>query len=97
MRRYYHDTPHHRETADRLLADIYAEFGWKTRLAAPLIGRYVYSRLQKEEERLAAGFSYEPSSFCEKNAAAIALEKAVAAESLIGSGELFPVGEPIYH
>ena len=97
MRKYYHDTPHHRETADRLLADIYTAFGWKTRLAAPLIGRYIYGRLQQEDARLAAGFSYEPSSFCEKNAAAIALEKAVAAENLIGSGELFPVGEPVYH
>ena len=97
MRKYYHDTPHQRETADRLLADIYTAFGWKTRLAAPLIGRYIYSRLQQEDVRLAAGFSYEPDSFCEKNSAAIALEKAVAAESMIGGGELFPVGEPVYH
>ena len=60
MRKYYHDTPHHRETADRLLADIYTAFGWKTRLAAPLIGRYIYSRLQQEDARLAAGFLMSP-------------------------------------
>ena len=96
IRKYYHDNPRHRETADRLLADIYAEFGWRTRMVAPLIGRYVYSRLKKEEERLAAGFCYEPRSFCEKNAAAQALEKAVAAERKAGTGGMFPVAEPAY-
>jgi hypothetical protein len=96
MRKYYHDNPRHQDTADRLLADIYAAFGWKTRLVAPLIGRYVCSRLKKEEERLAADFSYEPRSFCEKNAAAHALEKADAAEHRAGIGEIFPVAEPAY-
>jgi len=97
MRQYYHDNPRHRDTAERLLADIYAAFGWKTRLMAPLIGRYVYGRLLKEEARLAAGFSYEPRSFCEKNAAEIAMEKAIAVECKAGVGEMFPAGEPVFH
>jgi len=77
--RYYHDNAQLKEKAARLLADIYAEFGWKTRLLAPLIGRYVSSCLQKEEKRLAAGHCYEPDSFCEKNPAALRLEKKPAA------------------
>jgi len=80
IRKYYRHDPQQQETADRLLADIYTAFGWKTRLIAPLIGRYVLNRLRKEEERLAAGGSYEPNSFCEKNAAALVLEKTAATE-----------------
>lgn len=70
MKRYYRLNTEIRKKAGVLLEDIYAEFGWKTRLVAPLIGRYVYRCLKKEEERLAAGQSYEPRSFCEINAAA---------------------------
>ena len=61
---------------DTLLRDIYQEFGWKTRIIAPLVGRYVYASLKKEEQRLADGFTYEPQSFYEKNPQALALEKA---------------------
>ncbi len=96
IRNYYRSNPRHRETADKLLGDIYAAFGWKTRLLAPLIGRYAYSRLKKEEQRLAAGFSYEPASFCDKNAAAQALEKSDAALRRAGTGELFSAGQPAY-
>ncbi len=42
---------------------------------APLIGRFAYFTLKREEERLAAGLNYEPVSFYEKNAAALALGK----------------------
>ena len=94
MRKFYHDNPRHRETADRLLADLYAAFGWRTRLLAPLFGRYANHRLKKEEKRLAASFSYEPRSFCEKNAAAQSLEQVTAGERRAGAGEIFPVAEP---
>lgn len=53
-----------------LLQDIYATFGWKTRMIAPLIGRYAYWMLRKEEERLGRGWVQEPVSFYEKNATA---------------------------
>jgi hypothetical protein len=53
-----------------LLQDIYATFGWKTRMIAPLIGRYAYWMLRKEEERLSRGWVHEPVSFYEKNATA---------------------------
>lgn len=60
-----------------LLQEIYETFGWKTRIIAPLAGRYVYAVLKKEERRLANGWTYEPDCFYEKNAAALALENAL--------------------
>ena len=75
MRKWYRNDPRLREKAEKLLKDIYAEFGWITRLITPLIGRFAYFTLKREEERLAAGWTYEPVSFHEKNAAALALEK----------------------
>ena len=96
MRKHYRHDPPLRERAGRLLADIYAAFGWKTRLVAPLIGRYVSSRLKKEEARLAAGAPYEPRSFCEKNAAALALGKAPAARRKADARQLPPLPEPAW-
>lgn len=75
MKKYFHQNVRIRKKAGRLLDDLYAEFGWKTRLVAPLVGRYVYSRLMREEERLVAGQTYEPRSFFEANAAALALAR----------------------
>ena len=96
MGKYYHNNPQFREKTERLLADIYAAFGWMTRLAAPLIGRYVLNRLVKEEERLAAGQSYEPQTFCEKNAAALALEKTLAVSRTADVNRRFNMSEPAY-
>ena len=76
MRKWYRNDPWLREKADQLLKDIYAEFGWTTRLIAPLIGRFAYFTLYREEKRLAAGLTYEPVSFQDKNAAALTLEEA---------------------
>jgi len=73
MGKWYRNDPPIREKAGKLLADIYAAFGWKTRLITPIIGRYALSALKREERRLAEGWTYEPSTFCEKNPAALAL------------------------
>jgi len=93
MTRYYHHNRSTRQKAEKLLADIYESFGLKTRLLAPLIGRYALKRLVKEEERLATGMDYEPRSFRERNAAALALERRNA-----GSGSkirpMHPMPEP---
>jgi radical SAM superfamily enzyme YgiQ (UPF0313 family) len=97
IRKYYHLNPQLKERAGRLLADIYAEFGWRTRLAAPLIGRYVYGRLKKEEELLATGYAaYEPRSFCEYNAAALPLEKACADTRKADTIEMSRMPEPAW-
>ncbi|MFZ0613059.1 MAG: cobalamin-dependent protein [Desulfobacterales bacterium] len=74
MRHYYRKNKAIFGKMNRLLKDICQEFGYKTRLAAPLLGRIAYARLIKEEKRLRSGWQYEPDTFYEKNAAAKALE-----------------------
>jgi hypothetical protein len=74
MRKWYRDNGLIGGKMNVLLKEIYDEFGWKTRMVAPLVGRYVYRSLKKEEARLAGGWTYEPVCTCEQNAAAMALE-----------------------
>ena len=75
MRRYYHrrDDKIYKEMTE-LLHDLYREFGWKTRIAAPLIGAFLYMKLKQEEKRLETDWTYEPKQFYEKNPASLALE-----------------------
>ncbi|MEW6332633.1 MAG: B12-binding domain-containing radical SAM protein [Thermodesulfobacteriota bacterium] len=75
MKRWYRDDPPVREKAEKVLGDLYAEFGWVARLSAPLIGRFTLRRLKREEMRLASGWRYEPTPFRESNAAALAMLK----------------------
>jgi hypothetical protein len=72
----YGNDPRIAAKADDLLKDIYASFGWITRLITPIIGRFAFFVLRKEEERLAKGWTYEPEYFYDKNAAALEQEKA---------------------
>ncbi|MBI4003583.1 MAG: B12-binding domain-containing radical SAM protein, partial [Candidatus Omnitrophica bacterium] len=51
-----------------LLEDIKREVGLKARLVAPLAGRFVWSKLRREDQRLKAGWTYEPPTFYEANA-----------------------------
>lgn len=48
-----------------LLRELRREFGWRTRLGAPLVGRYLHWTLKREERRLAKGWTYEPPTFRE--------------------------------
>lgn len=74
MRKWYRGNDRLAGKMDALLQEIYTTFGWKTRLVAPLIGRFAFRSLQKEEKRLAQGWTYEPVCTYEKNAAALALK-----------------------
>jgi hypothetical protein len=96
IRRWYRNDPRLAEKADRLLQDIYAAFGWKTRIAALPLGWFAWFALKREEARLAAGWTYEPATFHEKNEAAAALEKAHPAR-LKQAKESMPAvaGEPV--
>jgi hypothetical protein len=69
-RRRYRDDPHRFQLISTILDELYAEFGWKARLAAPIVGRYLYYMLQREERRLQNGWTYEPPTFYETNEAA---------------------------
>ena len=74
MRIWYRNNKRLKKKMDNLLKDIYATFGWKTRLIAPFIGMYAYICLRREEKRLAHGWTIEPCMHYEKNAKANALE-----------------------
>jgi radical SAM superfamily enzyme YgiQ (UPF0313 family) len=75
MRKWYRRNERMKEKINSLLQDIYEEFGWKTRVIAPLAGRYIFATLKREEKRLANGWTYEPETYYEKNEAALAMEK----------------------
>jgi hypothetical protein len=79
MGKWFRNDPQMKERADKLLADITAAFGWTTRIVAPLFGLFALFSLKREEGRLAGGWTYEPGTFCEKNAAALALDQTPAA------------------
>ena len=68
-RRRYRNDPHRRQLISQVLDELHAEFGWKSRLAAPIVGRYFYHTLCREEQRLQDGWTYEPPTFYETNAA----------------------------
>jgi hypothetical protein len=65
-RKWFADRPELRARIDRVLQDIYRQFGLKARLSAPLIGRFLFHRLRQEDQRLQRGWTYEPPTFYEK-------------------------------
>ena len=81
VRSWYRDDPKLSAKISEILKDIYREFGLKSRLAGPLIGRYLKFTMAREERRLREGWTYEPQTFCEVNqmvAAASAGQQSVA-------------------
>jgi B12 binding domain len=69
--RYFKDSnPHVAARLGAVLDELVGELGLRARLAAPVVGRYVLSRLRAEDERLRLGSAYEPPTFYEKNDAA---------------------------
>lgn len=74
MREWYRDNERLYGKMDELLRELYGTFGWKTRMLAPLFGRYALAKLRAEEKRLQEGWRYEPRMSRVPNAAALALE-----------------------
>ncbi len=74
-RAYQHDERLKSEITE-LLNELYAVCGWRSRLAAPIVGRYLYGKLQREQQRLADGWTYEPPMFYETNRLATTSEAA---------------------
>lgn len=66
-RHWYRDDPVLSAKISQILTDIYREFGLKSRLAAPLVGRYLRFKMAREDRRLRQGWTYEPRTFCETN------------------------------
>lgn len=75
IRRYYKKDKRISRDIDALMKDIYREFGWKSRILAPLMGLYISHMIKKEEKRLEGGWTYEPPTFYEKNPAARNLDE----------------------
>ncbi len=86
-RKYRHDPRLFSELSD-LLKDIYREFGLKTRLIAPVVGRYLLVTTRLEEKRLARGWTLEPGAFYEKNRAARKLDTEPRAETIREPGKI---------
>jgi radical SAM superfamily enzyme YgiQ (UPF0313 family) len=70
MKKWYRQEKDLHQQLDDLLLDIYNTLGLQPRLLAPLVGRYVYWTMKKEEKRMASGWTLEPKTFLEKNQAA---------------------------
>jgi radical SAM superfamily enzyme YgiQ (UPF0313 family) len=75
-KRYYRKNPAMYAKMDALLNELVAEFGWKSRFFGGVGGRIVHWTVRREEKRLARGWTYEPPTFYEKNAAALAAQPA---------------------
>ena len=89
MRKWYENDARMRAKADAVLRELYAEFGWKTRLIAPLLGRVVHFTTRREARRLAAGWTYEPATWCDKNRRMLELERSHRADTAV------PAAEPV--
>jgi hypothetical protein len=70
-RKWFRDQPSLRQKMDELLRELYEAFGWRARLLAPLVGRYVFRCLRREDRRLRAGWTYEPPTICERARVAV--------------------------
>jgi len=66
-RRQFRDNPQYVIEINELLAELFTEFGLRSRLAAPIAGRYLYHKLQKQQKMLETGWTYEPPTFYESN------------------------------
>jgi radical SAM superfamily enzyme YgiQ (UPF0313 family) len=84
MKRWYKAESRMYGTIRSILQDIYREFGLKTRIVAPLLGRYIHAATKREQKRIEAGWTYEPTVFYEKNAKALALEVSACTEKETG-------------
>jgi len=67
MKWYYRGNPQMRSKMSELLRDLYREFGWKARRIAALGGPYLLWKTWREQQRLARGWTYEPTTFYDRN------------------------------
>ncbi len=65
-RRWFADQPPLHAKLDGMMRELYRTFGWRSRLAAPLIGRYVTRKLRQQDARLRDGWTCEPPTFYER-------------------------------
>ncbi|NOY43750.1 MAG: radical SAM protein [Planctomycetes bacterium] len=66
-RHYYRDNAQRVSQINQLLSELHEEFGLRSRIAAPIVGRYLYRQLKRQEQMLDNGWTYEPPTFYETN------------------------------
>jgi hypothetical protein len=83
------------EKISSTLDEIHREFGLKSKLASFLMGPFIYRMLEREQQRLANGWTYEPTTAYEKNAKAVEEEGTGRADSKSRITEIrWALGEP---
>jgi|GEM_PF-447764 len=93
MTRYYSKNKYMLNRLNKLLNDLYAEFGFITRILAPVIGSFLIRRIYKEEKRLSMGWTYEPPVVYEKNIHALELDKI---KPLFAKNKIPAINLPVY-
>jgi len=68
---YYRKNPVIYAKMSAVLAELHREFGWKSRLYSAVGGPYVLWNIRREEKRLADGWTREPPTFYQRNAAVL--------------------------
>ena len=66
-RQHYRDDSQRVAEINRLMQELFAEFGWRSRLAAPIAGRFLWHTLRRQQRQLDDGWTYEPPTFYETN------------------------------
>jgi radical SAM superfamily enzyme YgiQ (UPF0313 family) len=61
--RWFRDTPPVASKIATTLEEVRKSFGWKARLAAPIVGRIILWNLRREAARLERGWTSEPQTF----------------------------------
>jgi len=83
-RRWFKDQPELQSRIGNVLRDLYKTCGLKSRLIAPLAGRYLLHKLKQEDIRLKSGWTYEPPTFYEHNPRARENQSAVPTKTSPG-------------
>ncbi len=84
-RQWYREDPRRMQEIDELLSELHGEFGWRSRIAAPLAGRFLLQRLRRQDARLRNGWTYEPPCFYETNQADWPAEAKPCQSILVGA------------
>ena len=66
-REFFKDNAPLARRLDALLQELYGEFGLRAKIIAPLLGRFILGRVRREARELAAGKTYEPPTYYERN------------------------------
>jgi radical SAM superfamily enzyme YgiQ (UPF0313 family) len=90
---YYRNNPEMYAKMSALLKDLHEEYGWKSRVYSAIGSRWVLRQIRKEEKRLASGWTYEPKTFYERNAAVTDRAEAVLCHSALP--HVAPVPKPM--